>query len=161
MSDSQNEYKMVNPYQNNMTIMKVGANVLFYWGIISTVLIIIGAFADEDNSFTTSLVIGTFFVGILPLLLGIYLKKKVKLKSKMHQDKISKSTYDEIERKILLAARKKNGVLTLTQASLSIGTNLIKTKELMNKLVSNGFCQIDSDDNGVLIYIFPEFQKDE
>lgn len=152
--------KLQDPNVNKMIVMKFAANALFYWGLVVTVILVIGMFADfKDEGFNTNLILGTGIIGVLPLILGYYLKKNIK--NKVHSQSKPKDSYDETERKLLLAAKRHSGILNISQASLAINKNLKDTKSIMDDLASSGFCNVDVNESGVVEYHFRAFLKDE
>jgi hypothetical protein len=145
----------------NIGLMKVSSNILFYWGLITTVLILIGMFSGEKpDSGYGNLLLGTFFIGILPMGIGYYLKQKVKKKLAGKDAIHEKKKIAAMEKKVINAAIKHKGILTLTQASLSTNVNLDDTKSFMETMVSKGYCNLDFNEDGIIEYRFPEFIED-
>lgn len=150
----------MNSNDNNVGIMKIAANILFYWGAVTTVLILIGLLAGTDTDSIGNLLSGTFFIGILPMGIGLYLKMKVKKKLEGKDALHEKKKYAIKEKKVIMAAIDNSGILTLSKAALGLGSSLDDTKKFMETLVTKGYCIIDVNDKGVIEYRFPEYTED-
>lgn len=137
----------------NYTFLKVGANVLFYWGIAITGLIGIGMFAEGwDPEKSANIIFGTLFIGVGPLILGWSLRRKVK-------ERMKNDTSYAKERALLEAAKNHGGILSIPQASMDLHISMDEAKKLLDEYTLRNVCEIDSDDDGVIFYRFKVFLK--
>ena len=136
---------------------KLFAMILYWWGLIITILgflgIIINAAGNAPETEKPDLfqgILGVLIFGTLPLIVGIIMKKNLKNKS-------VKDAYNRLERNVLEAAKKHKGTLTLADASFELNTNMDRTRELMDIFVRKNIAEPDIDEDGKVIYIFNDF----
>lgn len=136
---------------------KVFALILYWWGLIITILgflgIIVNFAGDAPDTEKPDLfqgILGVLVFGTLPLIVGIIMKKNLKNKS-------IKDAYIRLERNVLEAAKKHKGRLTLSDASFELNTSMERTRELMDIFVKKNIAEPDIDEDGKVIYIFNDF----
>jgi TM2 domain-containing membrane protein YozV len=67
---------------------------------------------------------------------------------------------DSIERIILRCARKNSGFVTASEVALDGDVGMDEAKAALDKLAGKGFAEMRIRTNGVIVYVFAEFQKD-
>jgi TM2 domain-containing membrane protein YozV len=67
---------------------------------------------------------------------------------------------ESLERVILKCARRNAGYVTASEAALEGDISLDAAKTALDKLAAKGFAEMRIRTNGVVVYVFPEFQKE-
>ncbi|MEZ0372445.1 MAG: hypothetical protein ACAI44_25365, partial [Candidatus Sericytochromatia bacterium] len=62
-------------------------------------------------------------------------------------------------RQILSLAKNSAGELTLLQVAAETSLSIDQSRELLEELVTEGISQMSVDEDGVLLYAFPDFQR--
>lgn len=130
---------------------KVVSVILMFVGGLFTVSTCSALF-DAANPDRMSLVAGMTIFGIVPLLGGILLFRKVK--------KSEKDTNLEFtERMILSLASKNKGILTAFHVAENTTLNSEEAKNILDQYVIKGHARIEVNDNGGIEYHFISYLK--
>ncbi len=129
--------------------------------VVSVILMLVGglftvstcsALFDAANPDKMSLVAGMTIFGVVPLLGGMLLFRKVK--------KAEKDTNIEFtERMILSLASKNKGILTAFHLAENTTLNLEEAKQTLDQYVIKGHARIEVNDNGGIEYHFISYLK--
>ncbi len=65
------------------------------------------------------------------------------------------------EKEILRAAKSENGRITPAVAALKSSCSIEEANQILDSIVERGYAQLDVDDNGRIVYLFPEFYPPE
>lgn len=65
------------------------------------------------------------------------------------------------EKEVLRVAKSEGGRVTPAVAALKSSCSIEQANTLLDSLVERGYAQIDVDDNGRIVYLFPEFYRDD
>ncbi|MBE2190318.1 MAG: hypothetical protein KGZ71_03355 [Desulfobulbaceae bacterium] len=130
---------------------KVVSVILMFVGGLFTVSTCSALF-DAANPDRMSLVAGMTIFGIVPLLGGLLLFRKVK--------KSEKDTNLEFtERMILSLASKNKGILTAFHVAENTTLNSEEAKNILDQYVIKGHARIEVNDNGGIEYHFISYLK--
>ena len=102
------------------------------------------------------------FAGLLPLLRG--LSARFSRSNTSSHKTLKKSAKDEKARKekeILRLAKKNDGKLTVTAASLESELTLEETEKVLSELSDRGYARMEVEDDGSISYLFPDFRRIE
>jgi hypothetical protein len=119
---------------------------LGFGGVIIIAGALITIFEGKDSNILVSLVLMSFF-GIVPVLGGVYLIKKV-FKNKKD------ASNEDLESKVLLLAKNNNGIVTPTELAIFAGITLENSKKELDSLQIKGYARIEVNDDGIVYYKF-------
>ncbi len=136
---------------NTWTFYSVFGNVSFWWGILTTGFIVIGALADPSQ-IDSSLIGGTVALGIAPLVVGYLMKQKAKKEKTLN----SKKT---LERLVLETISNNNGELSATELSLKGNISYDEANAALEYMVTKGIIYPEVTNEGIVVYVCEEFRK--
>jgi hypothetical protein len=110
--------------------------------------------AKELNRSTVGYGIGTFFTIMISSAVLLFLKNKP---GTVTNAELEEKTRQDSENKILAAAKKNNGILTIGEAALETGLSLDKVSGILDDLVKKDYASLEHTEHGTLQYCFPEF----
>lgn len=65
-----------------------------------------------------------------------------------------------LEQAILIVAEERRGVVTPSRVALAAEVGVEKARDALDKLVRQGFADVRVSDEGVMLYVFPEFLEE-
>ena len=65
------------------------------------------------------------------------------------------------EKEILRVAKTEHGRITPAVAALKSSCSIEEANQILDSIVEKGYAQMDVDDNGRIVYLFPEFYQDD
>lgn len=71
-----------------------------------------------------------------------------------------KKTKMSVEKVILRCAKNNNGFVTPSSVALDGDYSLDDAKKYLDKLAGKGYAEMRITDNGAIVYVFPDFQKE-
>jgi uncharacterized membrane protein YidH (DUF202 family) len=89
----------------------------------------------------------TVLFGILPLVGGVWLYKRVR-------QAVTRRTVDDSEKIVLRLAQRRQGVLTVAEVAANSTLSVEQAKETLDQLNLKGFNEMDVSDAGILVYKF-------
>jgi hypothetical protein len=92
-------------------------------------------------------VILTILFGILPIVCGIRLYKRIR-------QAVAKRTVEDSEKIVLKLAKKRRGALTVAEVAANSALTLEQAKETLDQLNIKGFNEMDVSDAGIIVYKF-------
>lgn len=99
------------------------------------------------------------FAGVIPMLTGLRrmigkaFTPKADRQVEFEQQKVSR------ERQILQIAKNHDGVVTPAIAALDSGLSMEEMDTILGDMAKKGYAQAEVEDNGRMVYIFPDFTK--
>jgi hypothetical protein len=96
------------------------------------------------------------FAGFLPLVRGLVARYANRSAEKRPREN-SKEARIKREKEILKLAKAKQGVLTVTTASLESSLSLEETEKVLSDLSDRGYARMEVEDDGSITYRFPDF----
>jgi hypothetical protein len=114
--------------------------------------------AKELNRNTVGYGLGAFFSAMISSIVLLFLKVKPGTLSAQEREEKNRQ---EIENKILAAAKKNKGVLSVSEAALETKTSMDRVTEILDDLVKKDYAALEHTEHGTLKYFFPDFQKEE
>ena len=94
----------------------------------------------------------TLGFGVLPIILGYFLRKKGIKELKEFKEL-------EIQNAILRLARASNGIIKIADLMIDLKVTFEQAQELLATSVTNGLARAEVDENGNLYYVFRDFLK--
>lgn len=109
----------------------------------------LGSLASTNESGTSPMaeMALVFFFSILPVALGVWIFWRARKRSQLRRAK-------SMEKKILTLAGQNSGVLSVHDVALKTQLSLKESKKMLEDLFAEGWCGIDMDDAGQVVYIF-------
>ena len=128
--------------------LQVGVAVLLgVFGIVILAGVCIGVLEGTSKySLGTDLLL-TILFGILPIVYGIVLYKRVK-------QAVTRRTVEDSEKVVLQLAKKRRGLLTVAEVAANSALTLEQAKETLDQLNIKGFNEMDVSDAGIIVYKF-------
>lgn len=65
----------------------------------------------------------------------------------------------ELENKVLKAAKKAGGKITVARTALYIDAPIEETESILNSLVTRGHANVEVSSEGQMLYMFPDFEE--
>jgi len=130
------------------------ANFSFWWGLLYTIVFILAVIADPkvlfgDGVFWSSL-FSAFFVSILPLGAGIFLRKKVR-------KLIEIENLVNMEKIVLNIAERNKGFVTPALVSVKASVSTDEASEAIENLVVKGLLIPFVSDEGAVVFKCADF----
>jgi cadmium resistance protein CadD (predicted permease) len=125
----------------------VVAALLGVFGIVMIAGVSIQALegTSKYSMVTDGLLTGLF--GILPLVGGVWLYKRVRQAA-------TRRTIDDSEKIVLRLAKRHQGVLTVVEVTVNSTLSVEQAKETLDQLNLKGFNEMEVSDAGILVYKF-------
>ena len=131
----------------NEKLQVVVAVLLGVFGIVILAGVCIGVLEGTSKySLGTDLLL-TILFGILPIVYGIVLYKRVK-------QAVTRRTVEDSEKVVLQLAKKRRGLLTVAEVAANSALTLEQAKETLDQLKIKGFNEMDVSDAGIIVYKF-------
>ncbi|TVQ26397.1 MAG: hypothetical protein EA383_05375 [Spirochaetaceae bacterium] len=130
---------------------------------------------DFVSSLSTSVIFGSLWLitgSNIWLLIGLFagvlptIGSGGKLLAEMTEGKKLASEAPKIarvrqEKEILRVAKIEHGRITPAVAALKSSCSIEEANQILDSIVEKGYAQMDVDDNGRIVYLFPEFYADD
>jgi hypothetical protein len=122
---------------------------------VTMTLVFGGMFLVTDSPF---FLFGGLLFGVIPTIQGAsrLLGRRAERKRLEARNDPEKQRAEQ-ERQVLRAARDEGGRLTPASAALASSCSLEDCESILQSLVSRGHALMDVQDNGRVLYLFPEF----
>ncbi|KAA3618765.1 MAG: hypothetical protein DWQ05_07330 [Calditrichaeota bacterium] len=134
--------------------MKFGERIVYFIGILIIILGFImtagsiGNMVDPENEkSTTEWIIWTVLLGIIPMVAGFLICRKMKLQAKNRDS-------ESLERQLLQLAKSNKGRLTIAEVSMNMAISSAEAKNLLDECHLNNLADIEASDSGVVTYTF-------
>jgi len=134
---------------------KIPANIMFYWGLIATLIFTLSFFGDTDNDYigSSEFFSSMIYFAIMPLLFGILVKY------------IYKSNYNRYDafrtqRNLITLAKMNNRQLTIRHTSTMLRLTDVEAKKLLEKQVKDGIATSETNDKNEIIFMFNNISED-
>jgi len=126
----------------------VFAVIVSLFGFVMLVGVLIGAIEGTSKYSRFTDVTLTILLGIVPLVGGVHLYRRVR-------GTVARRQNDERESAVLQVVRQHEGVVSPVDVAADCGMSLEQAEETLNQLHLRGFAEMDVTDTGIVIYRFP------
>ncbi|MBN1700066.1 MAG: hypothetical protein JW881_21325 [Spirochaetales bacterium] len=104
---------------------------------------------------------GTFFTGLVPSVVLLFLgKKKQLLLREKYEAQIASNKIQKTEKVILSIAQKNKGKVTPALVALEADIGIEEAHKKLDELVRRGFVSMEVTKGGAVVYIVPEFSDE-
>ena len=139
-----------------------GLPLFTLWGLYIPAVVLTGFRAKQLGRSVGGWAVGSFFGGLIPSIVLIFLKKNQKvLLEEKSREKIKESKERKVEKAILAFAKQNKGFVSVSNAALEADITMEEARKLLDELVKNGFAQMEVKPSGTLMYTFQDFLEDD
>ena len=134
-----------------LDILKITAAIVL---ILFGALIGLGALVDSkpsDMSPLAEMVLVVLF-SLVPLFLGVLIIYRVKTQTRHRR-------MEALEKEILELAKTNGGILSVQDLAMKTRLSLEESKTMLENFFADGWCGIDMDEGGRVIYIFNDLAR--
>ena len=125
----------------------VVAGLLGAFGVVMIVGVCIQALEGTSKYSRVTDVMLTILLGILPIVCGIWLYKRIR-------QAVTRRAVEDSEKIVLQLAKKRHGELTVAAVAANSALSLEQAKETLGQLNIKGFNEMDVSDAGIIVYKF-------
>ena len=125
----------------------VVAALLGVFGLVMIVGVSIQALEGTSKYSMVTDGVLTVLLGILPLVGGVWLYKRVR-------QAVTRRTVDDSEKIVLRLAQRRQGILTVVEVAANSPLSVEQAKETLDQLNLKGFNEMDVSDAGIIVYKF-------
>ena len=125
----------------------VVAVLLGVFGVVILAGVCIGMVEGTSKYSLVTDVMLTILFGILPIVCGIRLYKRIR-------QAVAKRTVEDSEKIVLKLAKKRRGALTVAEVTANSALTLEQAKDTLDQLNIKGFNEMDVSDAGIIVYKF-------
>ncbi|MBN2444545.1 MAG: hypothetical protein JXJ04_24500 [Spirochaetales bacterium] len=139
-----------------------GIPLFAMWGIYIPAVVLTGFRAKQLGRSAGGWAVGSFFTGLIPSIVLLFLgKKKTVLIAETIQKQVKEADSRKVERAILAFAKENKGYVSVSNAALEAGITMEEAQKVMDELVKKGFAQLEVKSSGILMYVFQDFLEDD